>query len=90
MSPSVHQPFHARAGYGSSAAHDSLVGVGLAFLVVQANAPGWVFPLVFFAPPALFTVLFAAVFLPRVIREMREAARNHSIARERRRGGNWN
>jgi hypothetical protein len=52
------------------------IGLGLAFFVMQANAPGWVVPLAFFGPPILFTLVCAAIYLPRFIREMREAARN--------------
>jgi hypothetical protein len=52
------------------------IGFVLAFFVMQANAPGWVFPLVFFGPPILFTLVCAAIYLPRFIREIREAARN--------------
>lgn len=54
----------------------SLVGLALAFFVVQANAPGWVFPLVFFGPPVLFTLIMAGIYLPPLLRDMREQARN--------------
>src|SRR5262245_13194517 len=54
----------------------AFVGSFLAALANQANAPVWVGALAFFGPPVLFTVVMAAIYLPRIRREMREAARN--------------
>lgn len=52
------------------------LGTALAFIAFPPNAPGWVGPVAFFAVPALYLVVAAAAFLPRVVREMREALRN--------------
>jgi hypothetical protein len=52
------------------------LGVVLAFVAFRANAPMWVAPVAFLAPQILYSFVAAALFFPRVMREMREAARN--------------
>lgn len=53
-----------------------LVGAGLAFWLFQNNAPQWLAPVAFFAPPVLFLVVFGAVATPRFLRQVREVQRN--------------
>jgi hypothetical protein len=53
-----------------------LVGMGLALAALQANAPAWVVPAVFFAPPVLYVLALAVFVLPGFVRKLREAAKN--------------
>jgi hypothetical protein len=54
----------------------ALIGAALAVLAIPANQPPWVMPVVFFGPPILVALLFAVFFLPRLLGDLREAARN--------------
>lgn len=53
-----------------------LAGMGLAFWLVQNNAPPWLPPVAFFAPPVLVLVVFGSVAVPRFLRQVREMQRN--------------
>lgn len=53
-----------------------LIGMGLAFWVVQNNGPQWLIPVAFFGPPVVLVVVFGLVTVPRFLRQLREAQRN--------------
>jgi hypothetical protein len=50
-----------------------LVGFGLAAWVMIAQGPGWLVPVAFIAPGAVFLLVFAVPAVPRFIRQAREA-----------------
>ncbi|MBA4191003.1 MAG: hypothetical protein C0467_23710 [Planctomycetaceae bacterium] len=53
-----------------------LVGMGLAFWAMLAQAPGWLIPLACIGPEVAFLLIFGSTTLPRIIRYARESVRN--------------
>lgn len=53
-----------------------LIGLALALVAFQNQAPLWVGLIAFFAPPALYFLVSTSVFFARITRQAREEARN--------------
>ena len=52
------------------------VGTGLGAFAILNDAPVWLAAVAFFAPVVAFFLIFGLVKVPRLLRQMREAARN--------------